>query len=445
MIYTIKMKIKELSADIVDFQRQYNNVIRWSYNRAMDGVGKYAIFDLIKDNALNHVELLDNSWMREAVKVGSAAAKSSKELGTVSVFQSRANKRRRNGTTTREEFLKEKTKSLMPITCEGSKADPCGNRKFRFDAENLSGWVKLGKEKVTFSCENIGVKRQRELISYMQMAEEGLIGVTCKIRPRNFYICIDTDDLVKEEYSKIEGRTLALDMNPNYIGLSIVDTDETIMLKRVYDLKRLPKKKNKHDHELTQIAIGIANLCKHYGVSLVGFEKLKIKSGNKKKGKKYNKIVNNEWRRERFVNSLTKHLSLIDCPYKEIVAAYSSFIGCISYPDDTDSVAASIELNRRLRLYYAMHVLKCRPVSDIIYPRLDLPLMNRWKKDLEVSGEYSDWKAFYQACKRAKHSYRRLFPQWLVDIGLKENRFGTSDNSKVGVLTLCCNEKTYFN
>lgn len=445
MIYTVKMNITELSANIVGFQRQYNNVIRWAYNRCMDGMTKYELFEVIKSNPLNNIDLLDITWQREAVKEGVAAAKSSKELGTVAVFQAKANKRRRKGKTTREEFLKEKEESLMPIACEGSKADKCGNRKFRFNAEDMCGWVRIGKEKVQFTCDSIGKKRQKELISYMAMAEKGEIGVTFKIRPKSLYICIDTDDLPKKTYKKKKLRTLALDMNPNYIGLCIMDNYDNIMLKKVYDMRFLSKKANKHNHELTQIAIDIAHLCKHYNVKMVGYEKLKMKSGDRKKGKRYNKQCNNEWRRGRFVNSLNKHLSLLGCEYKELPAAYSSFIGCICNPDDTDSVAASIELNRRLRVYMKCDVNEKLSVSDVIYPEWDSSVMNRWKEDLPMCEEVSDWKGLYDVFKRARHSCRRLYPQWLEQSGLKEKRFNTSCSSGVSVLTICRNKSTYSN
>lgn len=445
MIITLKAKINTISDDILPFQRQFNNVVKWAYNRFKEGKSRTDVFGLIRDNNVNNVDLLDVTWKREAAKLAQTMYLSSKDKNKPIVFYSKAFRRRLEGKTTREEFIKERDEALYQITCEGSKADTDGNRKFKFDANELSGSVKLGKETVTFSCERIGKKRQDMLVEYLEMAHIHMVGVTYKITPKYLYILVDLKDIVPNTYDAIEGRTLALDMNPNYIGLSIVDSDDTIIHKRVYNLSKVPKEKYKQNHELTEVAISIAKLCKHFKVCLVGFEKLSMKSSDKGRGRSFNRLVNNGWRRDRFLNSLRKHLELVGCPYKEVVASYSSFVGCVCYPSDTDSVAASLELNRRLRLIYKMYVLKTMPIGGVIFPQVGADVLNRWKDEAHLCGDITDWLSFYSLCKMARHSYRRLYGPWLKTAEAKEFRLYSAVSSGVLVLPLPCNEILCFN
>lgn len=446
MIITVKLKIKTMSDNIADFQRQYNNVYHWAYNRFMEGKTRSEVFTMLKDDRLSHVEKLDLTWKREAAKVAKGLADASLKTGNKVIFSSKAYKRRSRGKTTREQFLKEKEQGLTYIKCEGSKADPNGNRKFKFDIDTMIGSVKLDGRVVTFTCEKTNKANIKLMREAYAKAQRGLAGISYAIKPDYFYICVDLDDVEKQTYKQVYGRTLALDANPNYIGLSIVDSDDTIILRKVYSLVDLPKKQtNKHKYELTQIAIQIADLCRTYCVSLAGFEKLKIQSGDKKKGRRFNKQVNNEWRRDYFFNSLKKHLELIACPYREIVASYSSFVGCMCYPDETDSIAASIELNRRLRLIYRIYVEQSTPKREIVFPSWEACLTDRWKEKSDGFDGISGWKLFYDTMKKAGHSYRCLYPQWLRSSGYREHRLNRSDKSHVAVVTAHGNKKLCFN
>lgn len=444
MIITVKATINSLSHDITAFQQQYNTVIRWAYNRSMEGLSRTEVFNLIRDGKPNNTTLLDTTWKREAAKVAQAMAESDIKQNTTSVFYRRAFYRRLNGKTTHEEFIQEKQQALYPIRCEGSKADNCGNRKFKFNPSTLSGSVRLGDDVVIFTCNSIGEKRQRQLIRYIEMAKAGLVGITYSIKSTNFYILIDQKDIEREGYRAIEGRTLALDMNPNYIGLSVVDSDDTILCKTVFNMSKLSRRRNKNRHELTQVAIKIARLCRYYHISLVGFERLKMPASDKGKGKAFNRMVNNDWNRDWFVTSLKKHLELCCCPYREVAPEYSSFVGCMCYPNDVDSVAASIELNRRLRLFNMIYIVKSEAKRGIIFPEVEPCVLNRWKEEACIGDDVSDWKSLYDAYKRTRHSYRRLYGQWAKTAPVKECRLNKAVHSGVVFVIQPCNELLCF-
>lgn len=417
MVITIKLKLKE-KLQLENFQRKFNNVVRFSFNRAIDGMSKFDIFKLL--NSLNNVEELDLTWKREATKLGYATA-----LSALARYKESEDKKdlkvifggkflfykRLKGNITHDEYVAQR--KLQPITCEGSKADNHGNRKFKFDFNTFEGIVKLGNEAVSFACHKTSKKNMELLYNLYELIENKETGVTYKISNEYFYIVFDLEKLPKEvSYKKDKGTTLALDINPNYIGLSIAK-DGNVTFKKCYNLSQIKDDNDKKKYELTQIAIDIKRLCVTHNVCYVGFEKLKIKSSDKKKGRRFNRQVNNEWCREYFINSLKKHLTLIGCKYQELAAQYSSFIGQIMNPDDTDSVAASIELNRRLVAFKKQYIDKTEPRGSVVYPKFSSDYLNRWKKEGDDFGNIADWQAAYQYFKKSRHSYRFLYSDFV--------------------------------
>ena len=422
MQITVKLKLKE-PIDIAVFQKKYNNVAHWAYNRALEGMGK---FDVIKAvPLLNNVDELDRSWKEQAVKDGYGKAKAT--LAKAKVKDEDGNKvveelkpsifggrglfyKRLRGKITREEYLKER--KMFPVTCEGSKADNKGNRKFKFDFNTFTGTVMLNDGRLPFSCHPTSKANMRLLLALQERIEKGECGMTCRISSTDFYIVFDVDNLdVEKAYKGDKSVTMAIDMNPNYIGMSIVD-GKSVILRRAYDLSKI-KGNDKKKYELTQIVLSMKRLCREYKVSAVGYEELVMPAADKGKGRRYNKQVNNEWCRDYFVNSLCKHLALTGCRCYEIAPQYSSFIGCIMYPEETDSIAASIELNRRLRKYISIFIDKTEPRGSVIYPKYSEERLNRWKEEETPQSEFGGWVNAYQWMKKSKSSYRLLYPAFV--------------------------------
>ena len=63
---TIKFKLKtDISKEFLNFQKKYNNVYRFAFNRFQEGKSKIQIEKLVK--SLNNTEILDSSWKRIAI------------------------------------------------------------------------------------------------------------------------------------------------------------------------------------------------------------------------------------------------------------------------------------------------------------------------------------------------------------------------------------------
>ncbi|MFA5484918.1 MAG: hypothetical protein WC260_01555 [Candidatus Pacearchaeota archaeon] len=422
---TYKFKIQN-DIDIGDYVREFNNVIRFSYNRFIDDktLSLSDVEKLVKSK-MNNINFLDASLIKVAVN---KAKGKSNDKGIVFGGYGNFIKRCRN-LISKDEYKKLRNEPLM---LRGSKSDNKGNRKCELRIiEDNSILLKLNKEthiRVQLPRMN---KNQKSILSKVQiLSEENKGCFSIEINNDYVYIIIDETLVCKEEREVIKDRILSFDLNPNYIGLSIIDWrdqdnkevihKEIISFKDINDIdvrglpstdKRKIKVNNKRKHEVFNVSKYIINLVKHYNCDLVCFEKLNMKSQNHKKGKRFNKLVNNNWLRQPFIQNLIKRCNIENIRHQEVAPQYSSFIGQINNPKDIDSVGASIELSRRGYLFNKIYKEKSLPKQDIVFPEFNIgSLDDHWKKTLKNNlNNIKSWIDLYNVFKKSKSSYRFLF------------------------------------
>jgi IS605 OrfB family transposase len=246
------------------------------------------------------------------------------------------------------------------------------------------------------------------------------------------YITYDESVIYKPCYKSIENRVFAIDLNPNYVGWSVVDwkssseftviTTGVISTKDINDfdnnLKGLPttdtKKhyiNNKRRFEVYQITKYLVQIATHYRSELFITEDLSIESSDKTLGKRYNKLVNNQWNRSKMVENLKKRCNIVGIRFLTVQANYSSFIGNFLYRDLElpDMVLSSIELGRRGYEFSLQYIKKVKDkVKNIIFPLIS-DFKDRYIKSLEefgISGEVDNLKDAYYKLKNAKSRYR---------------------------------------
>lgn len=212
--------------------------------------------------------------------------------------------------------------------------------------------------------------------------------------------------LRKKQEGLFSNRVLGIDLNPNFIGVSIIEfnkNDEfSVLHKEVYDLSILQRKnKNKVRHELLEINHKIIRLASHYKCSKISIEELSITPSNKHKGKGFNRLCNNEWRRTTTVNNLRLLCNTYGIELVEVNPAYSSFIGNCLYGNETtpDMVASSIEIARRGYKKFS---------KGWFYPTYDSyavsQTLNQWKE--EVFDSCKSWVEAFKQVKNSKMRYR---------------------------------------
>ena len=400
---------------ISKLQRQYSSVLRWTFNRFNDKLSEKEIRHLFKDKPLNNVEILDTWFLQSAIY----DAKALFSTGNISIFGGKKEfKARSLGKLSKEEFKENRN---SPV-CSVGEASKYGNRKFNFKIieENVIEFKPFNKRKISILLPKLRNNYKKTLSKIQELCENKKISVTIKLNKKNISFTYD-ETLLKEEIktdkkiNRYDGscRYAGIDLNPNYISISIFE-DAKRIISKTYKLSELTKKSgevntskkskylnNKLNFETFEISKNISKLLKQYNCKHLFLEDLNIKSENKGKGKFFNRLTNNSWKKNLFVLNLKKRCGISNIKVYDINPAYTSFIGNLTN-NLPDPIAASVEIARR---GYNLIILR----NKQFYPELIKVevLKNLWKKDLEWI--YSSWKDLFILVKNSEMKYRVPF------------------------------------
>jgi len=389
-------------------RKQYTSVIHWSYNRFKEGLKEKDIRLFSKH--LNHIENLDSWFIQSAIYDGKGIFQRNGQEKVI--FGGRGNlKRRFLNKITNEQWKELRLENI----CSIGESPQKGNRKFDLQIieENKIIFKPSKKNHFELKLPKLNKELKKKLYILQEKAENKEIPVTISLNEQYIYLTFDEIIYLKREERKfIQNRVLAIDLNPNYIGYSILDwKDEDhfeIVEKCLFDLKYFNQKtgksstskeqkylNNKLKNETIEISKFLIQKALHYQVEQIVVEDLNIKSKENNKGKTFNRLVNNRWLRNLFIGNLRKRCRIENIKLKEVHPAYSSFIGNLLYSNDKtpDPIASSIELSRR-SLYD-------------FYPKLNLSgLFLRWK-DVVIEDKFDSWKKLYDfIVKKSKLKYR---------------------------------------
>lgn len=206
-----------------------------------------------------------------------------------------------------------------------------------------------------------------------------------------------------------QNRILGIDLNPNYIGVSILefqsDNSFQVIHKQVFDISELNEigSTNKVRYEIQQIDNEILKLCKHFKVSKLVVEDLKFKKSNKFWSKKLNKLCKNKFRYSSIKQHLQTLCNVYGVEFIEVNSAYSSFVGNLCYGSNNtpDMIAASIELARRGFKKFQKEWF----YPPVVYiERIKEVLGNQWKKELKLN--FNSWIGLFNQIKKLELKYR---------------------------------------
>ena len=258
------------------------------------------------------------------------------------------------------------------------------------------------------------------------------------------YIYISFDNSVVDfcEYNTIENRVIGIDLNPNYLGYSIVDwyseDNYQIIDKGVYDISPLNNKeralhvssddsrkkyfKNKRDYEIFEIAHDLFNKCRHYKCNVFAIEDLSITSKDLQKGKSLNRLINNQWNRNKFIECIKKRVYGSSSTLVEVKPQYSSVLGNLIYRSEKlpDMILSSIEIGRRGYEFASQYLLNIKSKQkNIIFPEFEkvkekiaLSLEEIGKSQTGVSlsdlSSFNSYEELFSGLKKSKIRYRFL-------------------------------------
>ena len=395
---TINLKIMN-SIDLNYELRTYNSVVHFAYNRFHD------------DNSIKEKDVRSqvnqlfkgklNSWLLQcAIKEGKSIQERNGNKKVV--FGGKLlYKRYLRGLICKEEFNKQRQ---LPISSQGEMLQK-GNRMFDFHLDNQLLVFKISKEKhINIQLGKIHRSLQKELNKLNELCYNKKATVSIKLNNEYIWITYDEKLLCNSvKFNELkDNRIMGLDMNPNYIGLSVIEFDKEdkfkVLYKQVFDLKRLTDKnisKNKRQYEIIKICHTISDLMNYWKCKKLSIEELNIKSSDKGQGKNFNRLCNNVWDRSLISNKLM----MLSNKLVKVNPIYSSFIGNLVYGDDTtpDMVAASIEIARRGYKKYE---------KNWFYPVFNIDCLDeRWKQTLTG---VENWKNAFLKIKNSKVKYRVL-------------------------------------
>lgn len=380
-------------------------MVRYAFNRYKDSKSEKDIRLLSK--SLSNVP--SNSWFIQcAIKKADYLFSTNKEKiifgGKFNFFQRLKHKLDKS-------IFKENR--LLAIYSQGEK-NYYGNRKFKLDITNNQIIFKFSKSKhINLQLPKLHKNYLYELINLEEQCKQKLSNFSVELKLGKIYITFDDSKIYCSNYVGNSNIVAGIDMNPNFIGFSIskwTGNKRKILLEEQYDLAYFTKNlhkasddvKSKHQNnkqifELKEIAKQIILKCKHYKVGKFGIEDLNFNQNNPGKGKSFNRLTKNKWKRDCLVSALKKHCLLNKIYFIEVNPIYSSFIGNV-VNNAPDPIAASLELARRANSKY---------IKGQFYPELidKTSLFNQWKES--ASWVYKNWKELFDIVKTSGVKYRR--------------------------------------
>ena len=427
-IITVKIKYIPENGDLTDilsFIKNYNNILRFTYNRVQEGIKSTKELTKLQHN-LNNI-FIDSHFKNSAIYEAKSFQNDKLIFGGKKLFLDRLRNK-----ISKEEF---KLKKLLPLYSIG-ESNQKANRKFKIIDENTIIFKPNKDLHIKLNLINQSKNYKKILNKLKGLQETKQIAITYKLNLEYIYLSFDYSILKQNVYKIKKDRIIAIDMNPNYLGYSIVDwKDENsykLIDKGVFDISLInqkennlnvasddPKKKyikNKRDYELIKIAHRLFSLCKHYQCECFSIEDLAIKSKDLNKGKQLNKLINNQWNRNKFVNILRKLVNSSSAIFIEVKPEYSSVLGNLIYREEhlPDMVLSSIEIGRRAYEFNNQYLLKYKvQQKNIVFPKLEF-VKSRIEQSLEELGhslEFGTYQQLFSELKKSKLKYRFLLEQ----------------------------------
>ena len=430
-VLKIKYQTDDKSLNIIqDYMKQYSSVQHFVYNRINEGKLQKDIKQQIK--TLNNVDLLD-SWFIQCSFYDIPKVNKVIFGGKKNYFQ------RLKNNISKEQFKLKRLSSIYSIGEVVNKSVK-GNRKFHIE-QDLENITFKPNRKLNINLQLIGLNKRKQILAKLyQKQERKEIKIAYKLDLEYIYIIFEENDVYNYETKFIKNRVLSLDLNPNYIGWSIVDwkseSEFDVIKSGVYSIKKLNDKdfnlknkgynsnlkemkyiSDKRNFEILQIVKNIVNKSIYYKCQLISIEDLNIKTSDKELGKRFNKLVNNSWCRTIFVNNLAKRCNIHNIKLLKVKPDYSSFIGNFLYRSLNlpDMVLASIEIGRRGYEFYNQYISKTKDIKkNIVRPNLSMfkKLYLKSLEEFKLQPIYKDLIELYYFFKKSKLKYRLSIDQF---------------------------------
>lgn len=431
---TLKIKYScsnEDSKIISSLLQVYNPILRFTYNRVADNpnISTKELTNLQKK--INNRSESINSHLLNSIQYQAKALYNSRPDELAVIFGGRSNfiKRCKNKITKEEwnELL------LCPIYSVG-EANQKGNRLFQILDINTILFKPNRNTHIKVILQNVGKNYAAKLRRLKQLQDQKALPLTFQIDKEYIYITYNNSIFENYNYAIRTNRVIAIDMNPNYIGWSVVDWKDdynfNLVATGMFSLKPLNDYRNsikvastdslsiyvtnKRNYEIIEIAKQLFTICKHYHCETFTIEELSIPSAKDDtiEVRRVRKLINNHWNRDLLIQQIKKHIKSSSTQLIEVKPEYSSIIGNLvnrklNLPDP---VLASIEIGRRGFEYSSQYIYKRRPIQKtVIFPSFDVvkQIISLSLEELRVIvPTLEKWEDVFQLVKNSEVKYR---------------------------------------
>lgn len=430
----IKYELEDGKKSLLErYLKQFSNCLHVIYNRMKEQkLSGKQLRNL--PFSLSNLELLDTWMVENAIKEAERICASEK-INQRIVFGGKKNLLRRQKNLISKEEWKKIRLGQLNIVGEACKH---GNRKFRISDDLMHilfqpASLKRKQDNMKLMLPNLKKGIKKVLMKLKDLQNSCSIPISYKLNLDYVYLTFDESKVFdkKVELRSKKNRVLAIDMNPNYIGWSVVDwlndRDFNVVKSGCYSFKALNDKQfalkltkkqrkeltrkerlaltsrakisnvyfnNKRQYEILEVAKDLMNVAKSCQCEMVVCEDLNIKSQDRSKGKNYNRLCNSFFIRNAFVNNLNKRCNIDGIKMLKVVPQYSSFIGNFLYRGLKlpDPILASIEIGRRGYEFNAQYIEKTKEKSKTIVQPSLLKFNDLIAKSLEEFGIKENFK-----------------------------------------------------
>ena len=425
---------------ICDYQIQYSSCLHFLYNRISDNPSiTEKELRLLYDN-VNNCYLI-NKWLFQC------AIKEARQIynshGTKVIFGGKANYFKRNKLyITKEEY---KAKRISPIYSIG-EACKLANRMFRLKSDNVVTFQPDRLHHIDLELVGLRKHRQNTISTLTELANQKKVTITYKLSSEYIWISYNEKLVTNIETPKIKNRVFAIDMNPNYVGWSIVDwkssstfrivKEGVISIKELndYDSKqKIDSTRRKHisnirHHAILEICKNLVDTASYYRCDKFVLEDLEFKTNSSYS--KFNRLTRNQWCRDLLEMNITKRCNIYNINVIKVKPEYSSFIGNFLFRQVStmpDMVLAPIEIGRRGYEFNSQYINKTKDKKkNIVFPDISDfdDLYTKSLEEFSIKEKPDTMLTLYSYIKNAKMTYRVPMSDKLIGFRLRSlNRF----------------------
>ena len=404
----------------------YGSAVRTAYANArrMDGsaLRQKELRDLVK--ARFSQQHIADAWLLHCATLEGMDLRKSRPDGRL-VFGGRPQlERRRKGLISRDAWREAR---LRPLCSRGDKTY-AGNRHFRLSPDASICTLSVYGRPVTLRLAVMRGKAGEILRQAAALAAVKAINLTFRLDAMRLHIALDPVDLPAhperlEPVPAVPGRALGIDLNPDWIGLSVIEVadgaDPTdlrnarLLDYRLVQLAVSPDAGAEQVREILAAAAGQAlALARAWGCGEAVLEKGLGNLRSAGRNRRLNRLLNH-WARRVFGAMLARRAELVGIGLREVWGGYSTTIGNMAFPAP-DACASAAEIARR-------GISSARKFKDVLPSCSREVISGLWKDrrwpTAALPQREVGWAEVHRGIKAAALGVRRPHPELALDPG----------------------------